>query len=704
MIVEKAMKAVRCYCRALIPVCIVFLFAPARLAAQAIDTNQINKDLARAWPMHFRDIDSALNLASYCYQQARQTPNVLLRLRTMHMVGVLEQENGNYKSSVLFLDSAIVLAKQLNDQKRLGHLYNSIGMSYHLAGNYKLGIQYVLNSAKIKEAIGDIPGTVTTYINISALYGEQGDTASSLRYAKNAYGFCYKNQVKEFYPEVNDAIGKSYLASGDTVNGKAFLLKALQEATAAQKPLTSLRTLDNLVDLAIVQRDTAEARKYLVLFDETNKSTNDKQHLSGLYFNYARYYLLKQNYRACEKFARIAIGLSENKDKPDLQVQIYKVYIKSLRAQGKTAEAIEALEKLSLLKDSVTIITKADATRRLSAEFENQKQEAEISRLNETKKQNENELAQKNRQIFAVVSGLVLLLVFSFLLFRVYSRNKKNLRLLELKNKEIEIKNTIISSRNKDISDSINYARRIQDALLTDINGMHLLFPDSFIFHKPKDILSGDFSWFGEKNGKKIVIAADCTGHGIPGALLSIACSSFLNEIISMNGITEPSQILSELRFTVIRALKQTGAQGETKDGLDIALLCLDEKAGTVEFAGANNSLCIVRNVDGKPHIEKIDGDRRTVGYHLGKGLPFTAHQFPYSKGDIFYLFTDGYPDQFGGEENKKFRKKMLMDLLETIAPLSMEEQEQALLKAHLDWKGDDVQTDDILVIGFRAE
>jgi serine phosphatase RsbU (regulator of sigma subunit) len=695
-------KAVCSFFRLMLPAVLVLLLAPSKIRAQVADTNKINAIYATIWPMHFRDIDSALNLASYCYQQAMQTPNQQLRMRTMHMVGVLEQENGSYLRSIIFLDSAITLAKRLGDQKRLGHLYNSIGMSYHLNGNYTMGMRYVLESAQIKKDIGDISGTVSTYINISALYGEQGDTAKSLDYAINAYALCYKNKVKEFYPEVNDALGKSYLACGDTMAGKSFLLKALEGARSANAPLKSLRTLENLVDLAITQRDTAEARSYLLLFDETNKNTNDRQHLSGLYYDYARYYLLKKNYALSEKFSRIAAGISETREKPDLRVKIYEVYIQALRAQNKMAEAVDAFQELAHLKDSVNAITREAATRRISAEYETKQRDEKIRQLNEKQRQSDAEIAEKNRQIYIVVAGLVLLGFFFFLFSRVYRRNRKNLRLLEMKNREIVIKNEIITSHNKDISDSIHYARRIQDALLTDVQAIRTMFADSFILEIPKDVLSGDFAWFAETSGKKIVAAADCTGHGIPGALLSIACSSFLSEIVVDRGITDPAQILSELRFTVIRALKQTGALGETRDGLDISLVVIDENKRKVNFSGANNSLCIVRSSQAGPEIEKIDGERRTVGYFLGRGLPFTGHEFSYSPGDAIYLYTDGYPDQFGGEENKKFRKKALMDLLLSVSGLDMKKQEEILLKAHREWRGDNIQTDDILVIGLR--
>lgn len=697
------MKAV---CSYFFSVRILFLFlflSGGQLAAQEIpDTNEINANLAKVWPMHFRNLDSALMLSNYSYQQATQTPNRYILMRSMHMVGVIEQEAGNYKRSILFLDSAIFLAKRLNDMKRLGHLYNSIGMSHYLDGNYRVGMEYVLNSAKLKEQNGDFQGTITTYINISALYAEQGDPQNAMKYAKDASAMCTKQKVTAFLPEALDALGRANLVNNDTVNAISHFEAAIAEAQKTNTPLKAIRSLESLSALFLDLKDTASARKYILLYEEYTTATNDKSHLSGLYASYARYYLLKKEYRNAEKYSRICIGLAEGNTKPGPLADMYFTYVQSLKAQGKTNEAIVAFERLTKLKDSLNAETSATAAKRLSAEFENQKQENQISSLNAEKAKNEAEIRQKNTYILIAGIGLVLILISLVVIIRVYRKSKRNVALLELKNKEIGIKNEIITTRNQDISDSITYARRIQDALMLDAQTVKAAFPESFILYKPKDVLSGDFFWFTEKDGKKIIAAVDCTGHGIPGALLSIACSSFLNEIVNQKAITAPAEILSELRFMVIRSLKQTGAQGETKDGLDISLVVIDEKKHKLSFAGANNCLCIVRNQNGKMLIEKIDGDRRTVGYHLGKGLPFTPHDVAYSTGDCVYLFTDGYSDQFGGEDNKKYRRKTMMEFLEMHSHLPMAEQEKLLLEEHLKWKADAVQTDDILVIGFR--
>src|ERR1700741_1835300 len=357
-------------------------------------------------------------------------------------------------------------------------------------------------------------------------------------------------------------------------------------------------------------------------------------------------------------------------------------------------------ETYSAFKDSINAIANFQAVKRMEAEFENERKEHEIVSLSDEAKLKETELKRKNNILLIGIIALGVITCFSVALLRLYNKDKRNFKLLRLRSQEIEIKNDIITKKNNDITDSINYARRIQDAVLPDFKNKTSIFKESFILYIPKDILSGDFYWFTEKNGKKIIAATDCTGHGVPGALLSIAGSTFLNEIINQRGIFEPGRILNELSNQVIKSLKQTGAEGEGKDGMDIALVCIDEKAKTIEFAGANNSLWILNQTTGNGIFKETKGDRRPIGYYMGGSKSFSNHKLNYNSGDTFYIFTDGFSDQYGGEKNKKFKRKNLVKLLAENSHKSMEQQELLLTNTIAQWKGDNEQTDDVLVIG----
>ena len=255
-----------------------------------------------------------------------------------------------------------------------------------------------------------------------------------------------------------------------------------------------------------------------------------------------------------------------------------------------------------------------------------------------------------------------------------------------------------ISSQTENITDSIRYASLIQSAILPPKDRMEQIISDFFILFKPSEIVSGDFFWIEEKSGKVFIAVVDCTGHGVPGALMSMLGVALLNEIIIKNDIQRPDEILYQLRESIIKYLHQTGKPGETQDGMDIALCVINEKRNLLEFSGAFNPLYI-----SKPgEIIEIKGDRMPIGIHLKGQVPFTRHEVEIKKSDILYLFTDGYIDQFGGDNDKKFTTTRFKKLLSDISNEPMEKQKEILDQTIIDWIDREEQTDDILVMGIK--
>jgi len=261
---------------------------------------------------------------------------------------------------------------------------------------------------------------------------------------------------------------------------------------------------------------------------------------------------------------------------------------------------------------------------------------------------------------------------------------------------EISHQKEIIEEKNKDITDSINYAKRIQDATLTAKEVKHRIFPNAFVLFKPKDIVSGDFYWFGEKNGSKLIAACDCTGHGVPGALMSMIGNNVLNQLVNERGLTEPDAILNELHEEVRKTLKQ-GEDNSTKDGMDVAMLSFMSPT-EVEYAGAQRPLWVIRN----GQLEETKATKISIGGQaLEDGVKFIKHSFTFQSGDLLYIFSDGYADQFNNQEKKLMTRKF-KEILLSIQHLSMPEQEKYLDDFIENWKGNLEQTDDILVIGIR--
>lgn len=292
--------------------------------------------------------------------------------------------------------------------------------------------------------------------------------------------------------------------------------------------------------------------------------------------------------------------------------------------------------------------------------------------------------------------SLAIFLLIGFIIFRLV---KQVTKAEEEAKRKIEESSEIITQKNKDILDSINYARRIQSAILAPREEIFSVFKDAFILYKPKDIVSGDFYYFSNVEGHGLIAAADCTGHGVPGALMSMIGNDLLNHVTRERKITNPAEVLDSLHKGITHVLKQDGKHGETRDGMDIALLSFDlNDSSKIQFAGAYRSLCIVRNGE----LTDYKANKFPIGNASMERGNFTNNIIDVQKGDMCYLFTDGYADQFGGDQGKKFMVKKFHKLLIENSNLPVAQQEKNLDTAIVNWMGDHEQIDDILVIGIR--
>lgn len=308
--------------------------------------------------------------------------------------------------------------------------------------------------------------------------------------------------------------------------------------------------------------------------------------------------------------------------------------------------------------------------------------------------------------ILLVFIGLGIIYIYIKYRERQLVREKRNLetkvkertREIEDAKVEIEAQRDRIADQNKGITDSIHYARRIQHAVLPGQLTLEKYLPEHFIFFKPRDIVSGDFYWVEQKNDRVILCAADCTGHGVPGAFMSLLGLTFLNEIVNKDEILKASDILDRLRSYIINAMSHKDSQA--MDGMDIALVVFDRQLNILEYSGAYNPLVMIR--DGE--VIEYKADKMPVGNHVIEERPFTNHRIQLNKGDVFYLFSDGFPDQFGGEKGGKYKARPFKQLLQRISSETMENQQNMLDKELKDWMKDEEQVDDIIVIGIRYD
>lgn len=315
------------------------------------------------------------------------------------------------------------------------------------------------------------------------------------------------------------------------------------------------------------------------------------------------------------------------------------------------------------------------------------------------------ELAKRNEEIdrltnhttnvWTLVFVLSIVLLLSLAVFMYYNFRQKKIanQLLHAQNKEI-------THQKQEITDSINYAKRIQESILPPAAHVRSCLKDSFILYKPKDIVSGDFYWVEHVNDHAVFAAVDCTGHGVPGAMMSVVGFNILNQAVNEKRLTRPSDILTFLDAGVNNILRQSTQTTSVKDGMDLALCSLNSERTLLQYAGAYNALYIVQDNE----LKEIKADKFPIGVNLdGKADTYTNHEIIVKKGDCVYLFSDGYADQFGGPDEKKFKYVNFRKLLLSIHQKSMDEQRMLLDKAIEDWRGGLEQVDDILVMGVRV-
>jgi serine phosphatase RsbU (regulator of sigma subunit) len=406
----------------------------------------------------------------------------------------------------------------------------------------------------------------------------------------------------------------------------------------------------------------------------------------------AELYNRLSNYKLALHYGYLALHI--NKEIGNIE-QERSSYERIAEAYANTNQFKEAYNNYVLFKNLTDSIFSAENSKRigdLKTHYEVQKKEAELKAKAEA--QEVITIEEEKRQrfvIYAVIGLLIIVLVFAVFMFNRFKVTQKQKEIIE-KQKHL------VEENQKEIIDSITYAKRIQQVLLTSEKYIGNYVKEFFVLFKPKDIVSGDFYWATYLNNKFYLATADCTGHGVPGAFMSMLGINFLNQIIIEKSGSKPDEILNNLRKEIIEALNPKGSTEKSKDGMDMSLCCFDFYANTLEYASANNGIYILRNKE----VIELKADKMPVGMHTEDIKPFTYNKVQLQQGDVIYTYTDGYPDQFGGPKGKKFKYKQFTERLLKISEQSMEVQKETLSKVFDDWKGSLEQVDDVTVIGIK--
>ncbi|WP_317897980.1 SpoIIE family protein phosphatase [Aurantibacillus circumpalustris] len=338
----------------------------------------------------------------------------------------------------------------------------------------------------------------------------------------------------------------------------------------------------------------------------------------------------------------------------------------------------------------------------VSLKYETEKKEKQISLLEKDKELNDAklmakdvEISQTRETLIYFVFALVIFVVLIVFVIRANLQRRKANQLLTQQKLEIEKQKHLVDEKQKEIVDSITYAKRLQHAILPPQEFINQFVPNNFVLYKPKDIVAGDFYWAEQVGDKFFIAAADSTGHGVPGAMVSVVCSNALNRAIKEFKLNDTGKILNKTRELVLETFEKSSS--EVKDGMDISLFCIDSKNKNIFWSGANNPLWYIQDNE----LKEIKANKQAIG-KTDNPVPFTTHQIDYKENTLFYLFTDGFADQFGGANGKKFKYKQFEELLVSISSKPMQEQSDIINKIFEDWKGSLEQVDDVCVIGIK--
>jgi serine phosphatase RsbU (regulator of sigma subunit) len=643
---------------------------------------------------------SALLISQVCCAQNTDSTQQALKtakddtnkVNTLNKLSRQLNNTGEHEKSFKYANEAITISQKLSFTKGTAIGYKNIGNIYFNQSNYPKALEYYLLSLKAFEEIGDKQGIGKCYGNLGNVSQYQNDYPKALEY--------YLQSLKAF-EEIGDKqlIGASYNNIGEAYRNQSMFSKALEydlKSLKIRQEIGDKQGIGNCYNnLGIIykhQRDYSTALEYYSKALKIQSEIDNKQGLGGCLNNMAELYNKILNYKMALHYGFLALHI--NKEIGNIE-QERTSYDNIAASYAKTNQYKDAYNNYVLFKKLTDSIFSSENSKRIGdfkTRFEVEKKEAELKAKAEA--QEVITIEEEKRQrfvIYAVIGLLIIVLVFAVFMFNRFKVTQKQKEIIE-KQKHL------VEENQKEIIDSITYAKRIQQVLLTSEKYISNYVKEFFILFKPKDIVSGDFYWATYINNKFYLATADCTGHGVPGAFMSMLGINFLNEIMIEKEVTRPDEVLNNLRKEIIEALNPEGSTEKSKDGMDMSFCCFDFSTHTLEYASANNGIYIVRNKE----IIELKGDKMPVGMHTEEIKPFTWNKMQLQQGDVVYTYTDGYPDQFGGPKGKKFKYKQFTERLLEMSQQSMGTQKENLSKVFDAWKGSLDQVDDVTVIGIK--
>jgi serine phosphatase RsbU (regulator of sigma subunit)/Tfp pilus assembly protein PilF len=660
-------------------------------------------------------------------------------------IALVYQNKGNNKSALNYYFKAANIFKKKNDKKGIAMTLNNIGYLYDTQGEKKKALEYFFGSVRAADSIGDLKCASYAVGNIAKIYGDLGNDVKALEYDFKALtlkqkigeklgealilsniGTIYKVQKNipealKYYTKSSaiyeqtknkrglaialNNMGTIYDGQGDytkAINCYEKSLKLREEIGYINDAATSLI---NLGDICCKQKNIKKALVYFNSALIIKQETGDKDGIAGCLNFLAKTYFEAGNYKLALEKASESMQMSKQYGyRP--RIRNAALTLKDIYgALNKTKEALDMYDLYISMRDSINNneTEKQLVKQQYKHEYEI-KAIADSVHVLEEKKVAGSKLAQEKTKNYALFGGLGLVMLFSVFMYNRFRITQKQKKLIELQKTQVEEKRQLLQVRNEEINhkniqitDSIRYARNIQQSILPSEEQLKHLFKEYFLLYLPKDIVSGDFYWAHQDKNKLWFALVDCTGHGVPGAFMSIMANSLLDKIIKEDKIEKPHEILNSLSYGLAEKYKK---QEGSPDGMEIALCLIDKNSNFMQLSIAGSNVYHIH----KGNLTEIKGDHMPIGItEFIKEKGYTLHELNCEENDLFYFFTDGYADQKGEVSKKKFFYKPFRDLMLKNQHQPMEIQKEELLQAHIEWKGKLSQNDDISVIGFKV-
>ncbi len=664
------------------------------------DTSRINQLNVLAWEIMFNNPDTAIALGNQALSMSEKLQWKKGIASSLRNLGVCYYLISDGSKALEYYFRALKIMEVTGDKNSMAKILNNIGLVYFDQGEYPKALDYYIKTLKIDDELGDKSGMSATFGNIGNIYEKQLNYPKAVEYYTKSLNIGLELGDKNITASQFSSIGTIYHNQNDLPKALEYYVKAVSISREIRNLNLLGKCLGNIGIVYYEQNQNTKALEYAKEALKIGEKLGDQSLIATELAAIGDIYLETKKYALAEKYYTKSLKISHEIEATELSMKLEGYLASVYEKTGKYQKALLHTLNAIVLKDTIFNQEKNKEITRKELNYEFDKKEA-VTKAEQDKKDilSIAELKQKEQQRNYFIIGFAMLALFMVFVYRAYRQKQRDNVIITQQKIEVESQKLIIEEKNKGIVDSINYAKRIQQAKLPNKEDIYEALPESFVLFKPKDIVSGDFYFFYKKEQTIFIVAADCTGHGVPGALMSMIGSEQLKDAVLQSSDT--SVILKRLNIGMKLSLRQSGSEESTRDGMDIAICSIDTTNLIVKYAGANRPLWYVRK--GETVLEEVDPTNKAIGGLTDNDQEFQSHEIQFSKGDTFYICTDGYADQFGGQKGKKLMTRKFKEIIQEIQHLSMSEQEKHLENFNENWKSAIEQVDDILVIGVRV-